>query len=227
MKTLNRGVVAVLVAAVIGALMIAWGFWTRPANQIPELVKITYQFLLVTVIGGGVFLLLNESQQRRAAVASESQNIKERDLLVARELYAAYGEFYSTWKLWHFKKKDDTTNVPDQERFELLKSAASAEGRMEAIFIHVASEIVLEPSQQAELGRLRQGFQQLREKIEADKRVPWHSSDHPKYREFKRLNTFLGSSLSTRKRDRCPSPKEASDAIGEISSNKYETYWDS
>jgi hypothetical protein len=96
---------------------------------------------------------------------------------------------------------------------------------MEAIFIHVASEIELQQEQQVELGRLRQGFQQLRERIESDERVPWHSSSHPKYREFKRLHTFLGATLSTRQRGTCPSPEQASQAIWEITSKKHEQYW--
>ena len=242
--TLRNLILVVLVIGISGGIFI-WGVFPENTGD-PKLVKdkgklyeITYQFFLLAVLGGGVSLLYSVYRQEREqaaktleqellfiATANEKKN--DRNRLLATELFKAYGEFFAVWKAWNYYKSDEYKKRTDPLSIEissLYDRALTAEGIMESLLVNVSSSIQLNENELNDLGRLRQGFQQLRESIRDNKLIPWKSANDPRYAEFKRLITALGELLfSAVERDQ-PTPAQAHESLLSITANEHEAYW--
>ena len=96
---------------------------------------------------------------------------------------------------------------------------------MEAALLKVAAERVLKKSLQKDLGRLRQAYQVLRERIQAGVGISYGRCDDPDYLEFKRLATLFGVLLVSRSGKKTPTRAEAYEAFREITHNKHEKRW--
>jgi hypothetical protein len=151
------------------------------------------------------------------------QKRRELDLDAAHELYELYGEFFAIWKLWNqyrnLGKQDrngdeqvlprvDRNPLPDwlkllervsyayDPRLELLERVSNAEGRMEALFIKIASEKSLKHEEWCELGKFRHAFQRLRNRIQHNESLDVHSSENPDYLTFKCLACFVATQFT-------------------------------
>lgn len=165
--------------------------------------------------------------QRMSAAWGEKQKRRELELALAESFYSSYGEFCALWKEWnwycdHFR--DAPTDVFSSRQLALLERACRAEGAMEAVLLKIAAERTLTPDERVDLGNLRQAFQVLRERIQEATRISYGSSEHEDYLEFKRLATFIGNLLASR-RGALPTHKEAYESFREITNNKHEPRW--
>ncbi len=131
--------------------------------------------LLTWVLGNGITTNWAILQKRR-----------ETEIDTLNEFYKLYGNFFSIWKLWNNRTHED-----DEVQKQIIADAYAAEGGVEAILVKIATEKRLNETQLEILGRFRQAYQRLRECIEADKNLPWGSSDDPEYLTFKRLSYLV------------------------------------
>ena len=153
---------------------------------------------------------------------NERQKRREFQLSALQQFYAAYGEFFAVWKLWDALLK--VPPAPAELRWELHKRAAAAEGIIEATLVKLSCEMKLDGPDIENLGRFRQGFQQLREAIRGGGGVPWKSSETPEYRCFKRLSIQVASLLAGKWKGNYP-PEKAAAQLAEITSNRFEGTW--
>jgi hypothetical protein len=185
------------------------------------------------------------------------QKRRELDLDAAHELYELYGEFFAIWKLWnqyrtlgeHNRNEDQQTlprvdeNPPprnperlkllkrvsnaDDPRLKLLERVSNAEGRMEALFIKIASEKSLKHEEWCEFGKFRHAFQRLRNRIQYNESLGWHSSEDSEYLTFKRLACFVATKFTADvpvNIDKAynSSPDKAYEALHDITHNRHE-----
>ena len=139
---------------------------------------------------------------RVSAYWTGRQKRNELDSAAATELYELYGEFVAIWKLWNRTDAVGSAETREARRVDLLERATRMEGRFEALLLALTSRFVWSPRELDDLGLMRQLFQFPREQIESsasdsqDLRIPWHYSEHPQYREFKRVCTSVGIRLT-------------------------------
>ena len=112
----------------------------------------------------------------------------ELDRSAARDFQLLYGEFFALWKMWNFVHRmpeaDDSRN---SSRWEVLKRAADAEGKLESLLVRLSCDPELEDNEIEALGIFRQLYQTLRKCIRDNIVLSWTSSEHPDYVQFKRL----------------------------------------
>jgi hypothetical protein len=186
--------------------------WQASLNSVGPVVTM----VLAAVIG-----------QRLSSSWAERQKRRELEFALANSFYTGYGEFCSIWKYWNQSLRELADRDPNElkkRREALLDRACRAEGAMEAVLLKIAAERVLDQSQKADLGNLRQAYQVLRERIEQGIKISYGVSQHPDYLEFKRLATLLGV-LLTQQSARRPTPQEAFSAFETITHNSYEYRW--
>ena len=152
---------------------------------------------------------------------SALQKRRELQLAAADSFYKLYGDFFAIWKLWNFLAPD----AEGEAHWDLLKRASAAEGGVEALFVRLVSERDLSDAEIENLGRFRQGYQTLREKIRINETIPWFDSEHPEYRSFKHLACNVALLLSSRLKLRLPDPARSSEALARITSNEWEGDW--
>jgi hypothetical protein len=183
---------------------------------------------LVVALAGPMMTLLLAAivGQRISAWWSERQKRRELELALANSFYSGYGEFCAIWKEWNWNFSEMRTRPDELTRSQaaLHERACRAEGAIEAVLLKIAAERRLSLGEAAELGSLRQSFQVLRERIQANKPISYGSSDHPDYLEFKRLATLVGNLLAARS-GRLPTATEAFDSFREITDNRHEARW--
>jgi hypothetical protein len=75
------------------------------------------------------------------------------------------------------------------------------------------------------VGKFRQAYQQLREVIREGSKLDWGRHDHPEYVAFKRLAVAFALLLSTMDQKNQPSEAHASQALLDITSNRWEGVW--
>jgi hypothetical protein len=131
-----------------------------------ELTKAIVNFAFVAVLGGVAALMFGVAKRRRE-IEFESR----------KELHSAYGTFFGTWKKWEAAGDTavdhDPGNVPDDVRLPLLQTATDLEAEFEALLLKVASERRLSRRERDYTGRLREGWQELREGIEERRKLPF------------------------------------------------------
>jgi hypothetical protein len=167
--------------------------------------------VVVAIVLGGVFGISWAERQKR----------KELALGAVDEFRRAYGQFFGTWKLWEAALRRPETDAAEK-RWELLEKAAEAEGALEALLVRVATERRLSDPDHEALGKLRQGFQYLRECIREGRSLGWRSSDDPHYIEVKSFATRASHILAESDGSKRPSADDARSALLAITSNRWE-----
>ena len=112
----------------------------------------------------------------------------ELDRSAARDFQLLYGEFFALWKMWNFVyRSPETDSDRSARRWEVLKRASDAEGKLESLLVRLSCDPELANDEVAALGIFRQLYQTLRESIRDNKVLSWTSSEHPEYAQFKRF----------------------------------------
>jgi hypothetical protein len=153
-------------------------------------------FGFVAVLGGLAGLLLGSARRRR-----------ELDYAAYEAFCATYGRFFSAWKSWETLKDlhGGLTEIDPDKRADLAVEVASLEGELEAVFVRLTGLRRLTPEEQERFGRLRDGFQRLREAIEdkLPRSLPWAVDETKKTKEgvrsyltFKALAVELAECIS-------------------------------
>jgi hypothetical protein len=202
----------------------------RPANEVhregedmqtqytPVELELLKAFLglciaLVTILlsGVGVNWLTTRwgrKQKDREARATEATNFA-----------GAYGEFFAIWKLWNDAvKRFELAELPATFRWEVLQRATNAEAKIESLLLSLAFTRKLSLKEQETLGRFRQGFQTLRERIREGHALEWKFSGDPEYSAFKELTCEVGTLVLSQR-----SAVTAGNAWLEVTSNTYES----
>jgi hypothetical protein len=186
--------------------------------------------LIASIVGPVVALLL--AWLLGNFLATRWDLIKKRtelDLSALEQFYQLYGEFFELWKVWD--SKADTAGTED--RLTLLSRAASAEGRLESLFIRVAGQRVLSGEQIHRLGSFRQIYQYLRSAIKKNVSLRstggWSGSGDTTYAAFKGLAASIAVDLrplrlSMRGDRNLPTASESVVSLRAITSNVYETW---
>lgn len=143
----------------------------------------------------------------------------------ADDFFRIYGELFSTWKAWNFLLENKEENFALQ-RLELFKKSASSEGAMEALFVKLCAELVLDDSELTRLGCYRQAYQSLRQAIRAGSKLDWGSSENTQYLAFKRLSINVASLLAIPRHTReTPTWIRARKQLETVTLNKWEASW--
>lgn len=153
-----------------------------PANVTVEAVRL---------VGAMLLLLLTWSLgQRLLGKADLRKKRREIDLSLSLEFELRFGEFKATWRQWraHYwaayrNKPPGQVDATDPVRWKLFENATAAEGRLEAIFVKLATERVLSDQDIRRIGLFRQAYQELREAIRDCVHMPY-KSEHPRYTFF-------------------------------------------
>jgi hypothetical protein len=126
--------------------------------------------------------------QRIVATWDLRKKRQELDVVAAVQFQNLYGDLKEVARLWREYRLDagGAMAAPSDTRWTLLRRAAAAESRYEAVVIKLASERRSNPEQRATLGLFRQACQRLREGIRHGEDVGYaHFS--PEYRLFNDL----------------------------------------
>lgn len=119
---------------------------------------------------------------RFARRREEARARHERSLAAAEEFYAAYGEFFATWKAWEFARGRDEGElkaVAEDVQRKLLDKAADCEGHVESLVIRLAQEQTLSRDDRLALWAMRFGIKSLRRAIREGKPLGWWRTDDP------------------------------------------------
>lgn len=93
---------------------------------------------------------------------------KEMDIASATQFQQLFGEYKEIWRLWKVLADGllpQPPPAPDHTRWHLLSRASAAEGRVEAVFVKLASQRLLPDADISTLGLFRQAYQLLRQGI--------------------------------------------------------------
>jgi hypothetical protein len=136
-----------------------------------------------------------------------------------QRFYDVYGNWFATWKLWEACRQ----GRPDSpHRAELLEAASRTEGQFEALLIKVALDRTLSPGEIDRLGRLREGYQRLRECIESNARVPFRvqydDDEASAYATFKSLSVEFAFLTRGKLISRRPAHEQAKQAFVQVTS---------
>lgn len=192
-----------------------WIWWHKALEALFSLIGGLGIVGLGWLVGLGLTAKWNIRQKRR-----------EFELTTLGDFYKLYGELFTVLKLWHAYK--DGMEAPDNTRWNLLERAARVDGSIEAMLIKVTSERQLPDETISNLGKMRQGFQRLRESIRDGDRLDWGYSEHEEYAELKRLSSFFSTMLVSEKNNdfEGPEPIEAAKAFIYMTANERENEWD-
>ncbi len=192
---------------------------TAGLNVAQEIVKALFSFASAFLILVFTWLF----GQRLSYQWNVRQKRREFQLMALQQFYVAYGEFFAVWKLWN--RLEAGSAAFDERRWELHKRAAAAEAIVESTLVKLSSELHLEPNQLDDLGCFRQAFQQLRQSIRENRKLPWMSSEDAPYRKFKTLAIRVAGILGG---DWPVAPMfsdKASDQLLTVTSNRFEADW--
>lgn len=202
-------------AHAVGCVRYAWRMGIEEAKFVATIVM-----PLMVLIGGWLFGL------RISTKWAIRQKQKELNLSARNDFYRLYGEFFSVWKLWHYYKRNPEKIGSEQSgkaRWELLSRACAAEAGIEALLLRLVGERMLSIEEVELLGKFRQAYHTLRERIREDQLIPWDSSDRPGYIAFKRYSCRVAELI-----DREPSAQPAiiaQERFIELTDNKWENNW--
>jgi hypothetical protein len=161
--------------------------------------KILFAAVLAWLVGAQVTYIWDERRRRR-----------ESDLAALNDFYGAYGEFFTTWKLWDsHKQRRERGYVLDKPppgfQWKMLEQAEEAESEFEALLIKIVSERKLDERQQRLIRSFRQAYQSLRENIRMDKALAWWATEpvnmperlegFRRYQAFKALAEYVARQL--------------------------------
>jgi len=153
------------------------------------------------------------------------QKKRELGLAVTSEFYGVYGDFFALWKLCNYTFRDAQVPATHEVVRDLLQRATQLEARMEALILRLASELVLSDEGIKTLGMFRQAVQLLRNSIRSRTFLGWSDSEHPAYREFKRLSVAVGALVSKVGEEIAPAYDKAQEQMLMITSNGWSSSW--
>lgn len=172
-------------------------------DQIAGLIADTWKILfaagLAWLVGARVAYIWDDRKRRR-----------ESDLAALNDFYRAYGEFFTTWKLWDSHKQSrergyDLAKPQPGFQWKMLEQAEEAESVFEALLIKIASERKLDERQKLLIRSFRQGYQSLRENIRENKALAWWATEPEgmperlegfrRYQAFKALAEYVARQL--------------------------------
>jgi len=145
----------------------------------------------IRLLGGLLLLIFTWSLgQRLLGKADFRKKRRELDMALSLEFELRFGEFKAIWRQWkaHYESLWSTKSVQqvdasDPVRWKLYVDATAAEGKLEAVFVKLATERRLSPADLTRLGLFRQAYQELREAIR-DCEPMMYKNDHPRYSFF-------------------------------------------
>lgn len=146
--------------------------------------------VLKFVLGIGTLSLGWFYGQRIVAKWDVLKKRQELDLAAARDFHNLYGEFREISRLWRAFVYEDAAGTKikfdPSLRLELMRRAATAEGRIESLIVKLATERELETDEIRTLGLFRQAYQRLREAIRNGDRFDWtrNSREYLLYNEL-------------------------------------------
>src|SRR4028118_1563715 len=114
------------------------------------------------------------------------QKRREIDLTTTTGFYDLYGEFVTLRRMWRHAWKDLEGKDRADLREELLRRAITAEGKLEAMLVKVATGRILDRRQKTALGHFRRAFRTVRLQIVRDQEIGW-KRDNDEYRRIKEL----------------------------------------
>ena len=169
------------------------------ATLIADLSRSCRAAALAWLVGARVAYLWDDRKRRR-----------ESDLAALKDFYGAYGEFFTTWKLWDSHKQSQERGYvlaepPPDFQWRMLEQAEEAESEFEALLIKIASERRLVGRQKLLIRSFRQAYQSLRENIRKDKALAWWATEpvamperlqgFRQYQAFKALAEYFARQL--------------------------------
>jgi hypothetical protein len=144
---------------------------------------------------------------------------QELDIAAARDFHNLYGEFREVSRIWRAIKYDDSTGTKiefePQVRLELMRRAASAEGKIESLIVKLASERELTGQEIKTLGLFRQAYQRLREAIRNGDRFEW-TRGSPEYHLYNTLTSTVAFLIDQEKIRRQTSSVKAAKQLAQI-----------
>jgi hypothetical protein len=147
---------------------------------------------------------------------------QELDIAISTQFQQLFGEFKEISKLWEvfynqrYQNQNKSLDLPAQKWEELLKRATTAESKLEAILVKLATEWHLSQAETKYLGLFRQGFQQLRESIRDDRAPTFEYKVNPEYHLFNELVCEVANIVSERRSWKQVPSQEAKRNLGEI-----------
>lgn len=151
---------------------------------------------------------------------------REFDQETMRELASLYGTIFATWKAWDTRSRFSSLVPPDGGEWELLREAAEAEGRLEAMLVRLAADRPLrDPEDIRVLAGLRQSFKIVRKAIRENKPLDWRSSRDREYAALKAYAASTAALVSTERTGPTPDAATARVVFQKITSNEYEPTW--
>jgi hypothetical protein len=185
-------------------------------------------FAFVAVLGGAAGLVWGLIRHRR-----------ELDLAALADFRQAYGRWFAIWKSWEAAISAAPGRDPAQAdrdiRNGLIRQAADIEGVFEALLVKIATERRLNQGEIRRMARFRESYQELRNSMKADKKLPFrvqYDPEHVKaYLAFKVLSIEFSSLLGRRGRKLNPrtwfrpSPRRQQETFVQITSWRSTGLW--
>ncbi|WP_210521511.1 hypothetical protein [Hymenobacter terricola] len=171
-----------------------------------ELVKFVSALIILFITWAGGYWLLGEWELRKKA--------REIDLSLAMQFQQLFGEFKEIWRLWKVYEPK-AANAPPLTKWDLLTRASSAEGRVEAVLLKLATDRQLTQEKLITLGLFRQSFQVLRQGIRDAESLEYGFTS-ARYRLFNRLGAEVAHIIVDRASGPPPTAKQAIDAFQTI-----------
>lgn len=151
---------------------------------------------------------------------------REFDRETMQELASLYGTIFATWKAWDTSSRFPKVEPAEGAAWELLREAAKAEGRVEAMLVRLAADRPLrDPEDIKTLAGLRQSFKIVRKAIRDNKPLDWRSSRDREYAALKAYAVSTAALVSTERSGPPPSAATARVVFQKITSNEYEPTW--
>lgn len=141
---------------------------------------------------------------------------RDRDLATMTELSSIYGQFFSLLKVWDSAHDHKASWQADDTGRALLRDAADAEGRLEALIVKVAAERRLTDEAMDSFAELRQAFKSLRQAIRAGQEVWWWRASEQQYTTFKVAATRIAHLLTSPRDDPSPTADAAAETLQRI-----------
>jgi hypothetical protein len=186
--------------------------WISDTVVADEAVKFVFALLVLFTAWAGGYLLV-----RKWALQQESRAV---NLALTKQFQQLFGEYKEIWRLWKVYAPSQLpryaeTQAPASITWELLARASSAEGRVEAVLLKLATDRTLTKDQLLTLGLFRQSFQVLRQGIRDGQSLDYGFKD-AKYRLFNKLGVQVAHLIVASAASTPPSEAQACQAFQTI-----------
>lgn len=194
-----------------------------------DLIRISVQAAIPTVmlVGGGHWILnrYDIARKKREQQIELARFVRERQYEALQELYELFAQFMLLYRAINSGETDLSDAVIRQE---ILEDCVSAESRVDAAILRIASEFTHNNRETLEsfLANLRQSVQLWREQVRDGKKLPFTYSEQQDYMRFKgafsNTTTYLASQIYQRLDPAEVALEESKKLLFDIYSNKWE-----